>query len=53
MSSWDLILELKQETNKLEKIIFRFYFRVIIRPNDLQKLSTLYIYNYKDDVIGY
>ena len=53
MLSWDLIFRLKQETDKLETVIFRLYFRVIIRTNDLQKLATLYLYNYKDDVISY
>ena len=53
MSSWDSIFKLKQETDKLETVIFRLYFRVIIRPNDLQKAATLNLYNYKDDVIGY
>ena len=55
MSSCDLIFKLEQETDKLKKVMFRLYFRVIIRPSGLQKLTTLYIYicNYKDDVIGY
>ena len=53
MSSWDLIFKLKQETDKLETVLFRLHFRAIIRPNDLQKLATLYLYNYKDDVVGY
>ena len=44
MLSWDLIFKLKQETDKLEMVIFQFYFRVIIKPNDLQKLATLYVY---------
>ena len=48
MSSWDWIFKLEQETDKLEMATFRLYFRIIIRPNDLQKLA-----NYKDDVIGY
>ena len=38
MSSWDLIFKLKQETDKLETVIFQLYFRVIIRPNDVQNL---------------
>ena len=62
MSSCDLIFKLEQETDKLKTVIFQLYFRVIIRPSDLQKLTKLYIYIYiyiyvhyncKNDVIGY
>ena len=48
MSSCDLVFKLEQETDKLKMVIFRLYFRVIIRPSDLQKLTKLYIYNYAD-----
>ena len=34
MSPCDLIFKLKQERDKLETAIFRFYFRVIIRQSD-------------------
>ena len=59
MSSCDLTFKLEQETDKLKTVIFWPYFRVIIRPSGLQKLTMLYIYiyvyicNYKDDVISY
>ena len=53
MSSWELMFKLKQETDKLETVIFRLYFRVIIRPNNLQKLAASYQYNYKNDAIAY
>ena len=53
MSSWDFIFKWKQETDTLETVTFRLYLRVIIRPNDWQKLDTICLYNYKDDVIGY
>ena len=44
MSSCDLIFKFEQETDKLQTVIFRLYFRVIIRPSDLQKLTKLYIH---------
>ena len=46
MSSCDLIFMLEQETDKLKMVIFWIYFRVIIRPSDLQKFTKLYIYIY-------
>ena len=46
MSSCDLIFKLEQETDKLKMVIFWIYFRVIIRPSDLQKFTKLYIYIY-------
>ena len=44
MSSCDLTFKLEQETDKLKTVIFWPYFRVIIRPSGLQKLTMLYIY---------
>ena len=39
MSSCDLMFKLEQETDKLKMVIFQLYFRVIIRPSDLQKFT--------------
>ena len=52
MSSRALIFQSKQETDMFETESKYYHFRVTIRPNDLQKLTMLYKYNYKDYVIG-
>ena len=41
MSSCDLIFKLEQDTDKLKMVIFWIFFRVMIRPSDLQKLTKL------------
>ena len=42
MSSCDLIFKLEQETDKLKTVIFRLFFRAIVRPSGLQKLTMSY-----------
>ena len=57
MSSCDLIFKLEQDTDKLKTVIFRLYFRAIIRPSGLQKLTITRIMslviNNEINIIGY
>ena len=49
-----LVIQVKKELTRSNTVIFWLYFRVTIKPNELQGLLStiyIYIYIYKNDII--